>query len=169
MCAQRKPSENVLSYFQRLRNLLLYSSGVPEKSLETDLWSIRMVYQKICAALNNNGVSELERLVEDKLDNGSLTYSELKKAVIKAARKIQFLPIQSEVMAVQNNASVVPRPSYFRENQNYDRERRCHYCRKPGHFIRDCRKRLNREQKMGESGETKEATEEIGRRDTSQA
>ena len=169
MCAQRKPSENVLSYFQRLRNLLLYSSGVPEKSLENDLWSIRMVYQKICAALNNNGVSELERLVEDKLDNGSLTYSELKKAVIKAARKIQFLPIQSEVMAVQNNASVVPRPSYFRENQNYDRERRCHYCRKPGHFIRDCRKRLNREQKMGESGETKEATEEIGRRDTSQA
>ena len=45
ICAQRKPTENVLSYSQRLRNLLLYSSGVLEKNLENDLWSIRMVYQ----------------------------------------------------------------------------------------------------------------------------
>ena len=77
-----------------------------------------MVYQKICAALNNNGVSKLERLVKDKLDNRSLTYRELKGAVIKAARKIQFLPIQSEVMAVQNNTSAVSRTSYFISNFN---------------------------------------------------
>ena len=86
MQCQRKVGEHVLSYLNRLQNIYSYCANKPESDMENDAWSVRIIFQKIIGAMSEAGKLELQQ-VEDQAEQGSLTFSALKSAVVKAARK----------------------------------------------------------------------------------
>ena len=87
MQCQRKVGEHILSYLNRLQNIYSYCSNKSESEMENDSWGVRIVYQKIVGAMGEAAKLELQRQVEDKVEQGNLTFSALKDAVVKAARK----------------------------------------------------------------------------------
>ena len=87
MQCQRKVGEHVLSYLNRLQNIYSYCSNKSESEMENDAWGVRIIFQKIIGAMSEAGKLELQRQVEDQAEQGNLTFSALKSAVVKAARK----------------------------------------------------------------------------------
>jgi len=87
MLTQRKVGEHILMYFNRLINLYSFCANKSESDLESDAWGLRIIYQKTLAAMTAAAVMEMQRQTEDKVEQGTLKLSELKQAVIKAARK----------------------------------------------------------------------------------
>ena len=85
MMTQRNVGEHVLSYFNRLQNLYCYCAS--KTTIEDDAWGIRIIYQKVMAAMSEASKMELQRIVEESIEKGSLKFSALQAAVVKAARK----------------------------------------------------------------------------------
>ena len=116
MLTQRNANEHILTFFNRLQMLYLYCAGKSDASkLEEDAWGMRLIYQKVIGAMNEAARLELQRLVEDKIESGALKYSELKGAVVRAARKCK-VPQPSDYIAVQSIDQF--QPSTFHDNSN---------------------------------------------------
>lgn len=65
-----------------------------------------------------------------------------------------LLPVEQDIKEDQeedSRAFVASKSSHNAARQNSDNQNTCHYCKKPGHYIRDCRKRI-REQGAASSG-----------------
>ena len=139
----------------------MYCSGKNETELANDVWAMRIIYQKVADAMHEASRLELQRIAEEKIDNGSLSFDDLKGAVVRAARKCYkatpaaLIPVsEATINAAMTSASTekeVNRSTHqvaFRAPRNADRDlrshrrqredRTCYYCNKKGHLKRHC-------------------------------
>ena len=162
----RKPNENILAYFSRMKNLYKHSL-IKTATLETDTFGIRILYQKVYEAMTMAQAAELQRLCETKLTAGDLKFSELQTFVAQASRK-QNLPSPTLAAASNLQLHTVPSPKLEANNMGSTEKRTCYYCQKIGHLKRNCFQ-LNKDRKNGcVRRSTDSKNEKTGRQDTPQ-
>jgi len=150
--AQRKPNEKILGFFSRMKNLYIHSTTKKETELEADVFGIRLIYQKCYEAMAQVQRTELQRLADPEITQGTLKFSDLLKYVAQAARKI---PIES----VSLSALDTRKPSQNPKQEGSNNDRKCFYCNRIGHIKRYCYKRQNDEKRRNESNNKDQSTE----------
>ena len=157
--ASRRPDENILSYFRRLKSLYLYCTKKTESDLDNDAMGLNMFYQKIAETLPQIAKIDFVRLCEEAMGKGEFTFELLKRYTVQAARKA---PKTSSVLLSQvhfdteKQVTDVPKersepgtkegPRRASEATPRRRElRTCFFCKKPGHIAKDCYRKRNRE------------------------
>ena len=136
---QRAPGESILKYFNRITQMYKNSNFLIGTLWENDASHITCIYTKVYQALYEGERNELDRRLDGKLENRTLTVCELKKELVDI-NKLSSPKIRAEkagnsnrVLAVTENAS---------GNSPGDRERKstiqCYHCREPGHMRNEC-------------------------------
>jgi hypothetical protein len=148
--AQRKPDENILTYFRRLKALYLSCTKTTEVNLETDTMGQNMIYKKLEETMPQLAKIEFTRLCENTLNDGTFSLTKLKQNIVVANRKISKTP-QILLNPVQDNPGPWRRrsPADTREHNGfgerpspYRQETRiCYHCDRPGHLVRNCFRR----------------------------
>ena len=168
---QRKPNEPILAYFSRIKNLYTHSTG-NSTNLDKDQFGVRLIYQKMYEGMDRVQASDLQRLCEKAIGDGTLSLAELMGNVARAARKT---PIPSTSLNAFRTPATPPNSPRESTAATYVHPDECTYCKKIGHRAEYCfRKRADiikteKRQRQGLSrrlfAESKEKNDESGRRD----
>ena len=179
----RRENENILSYFLRLKSLYCYCTNKSESDLTNDSLGINTLYQKIQETLPQIAKIEFIRLCEDAILAGTFTFQKLKANTVQAARKapkdnrkmllnpVHSGPARPDSRTVPStptgHGSNEARSNKSGEQKSRKGPRKCFYCQRPGHFIRDCRIRKAAEEKGTSANHSREAKTD-GRREGGQ-
>ena len=90
--AQRKPEENILTYFRRLKALYLSCTKSDKTALENDTIGINMIFKKLEETLPQNAKIEFRRSCETSLNEGTFSLTKLKQNTVVASRKVPKIP-----------------------------------------------------------------------------
>ena len=157
--AQRNPTEKILGFFSRMKNLYIHSTGKKESELEDDVFGIRLIYQKCYEAMAHVQQTELQRLADSSITQGTLKFSELLKYIAQAARKI---PIESVSLSALDADAPTASTDYRDEGKT---KLKCFYCKRVGHIKRNCFKRQNDERRRNDSYSSNKENKDSGNND----
>ena len=128
----RKPTETILAYFSRIKNLYQHSAGAAS-SLENDTFGIRIIYQKVYESMPREQAAELQRLCESTLTPGTLKFSELLAHVVRAARRGAQSDTQPRISSITPN--ITQKRSFEPQAEALPT---CLYCDEPDHTVETC-------------------------------
>ena len=83
---KRGPEENIMLYFYRLQDILIYVSGETDESFDKSSWIIKLIFLKLTSIPGFSAI-KLKRLMTNDIENGTATMTQLGKAVFSIDQK----------------------------------------------------------------------------------
>ena len=83
---KRGPEENIMLYFYRLRDILIYVSGETDESFDKSSWIIKLMFLKLTSTSGFSAI-KLKRLMTNDIENETATLTQLGKAVFSIDQK----------------------------------------------------------------------------------
>ena len=136
---QRGPGESILKYFNRITQMYKNSNALVGTDWEMDSGHVTGVYTKVYQALYDGEKNELDRRLDGKLENRSLTVCELKRELVDihklSSQKIRAEKVgNNRVLAVTEQASSGPTEREHKRRNQLS----CYHCQEPGHLRNEC-------------------------------
>ena len=160
--ASRKTGEKILRYYLRLMASYKFCTNKSDQELLEDHWCSMMIYQKIFEALPLGAKVEFQRDCEMSMENGLLKSQNLRKMIVKIARKSPIIEQQLSQQVihvlegrnsndgsendVEEVSSIVRSAGRRTENGGShcypgEEQRSCYFCGEIGHKAKECWKR----------------------------
>ena len=138
---QKKPNENHLHFFEKLKTYYQWMDGTSPAKMEKDPTAFRMIKSKMTQAYPNRYVPEFKRRIE-----GKTTLSDIFEAILEMTENYPDIADDSD-----NGGSDVM--ALRKKNESWLKNVKCYKCGNKGHIKKNCWKRESKTPKDGRKNE----------------